>query len=610
MTYTHLVSKKSKSSIHFHFRSIIPKDLISYFNEKTVFQISLIGVRNCESLLLSLRLKRIVQQIYSDIRSGMKNLSLEDIKEILRIEVRKSILHSSHISEGHNEIYDSMRKIESREKIYSREINIRKSLLTNSNEVKESVDKKLQTILESLEITLDKQSLNYKKLRSSFIDLYLLRFKWIKDMMDESGRTDDDFRREVDEKLNMNLFTELIGQTQSQVQQVTVNQEVHTDQKVSSLSKHQSTSISVGIDKFISEKYKLTSKSEMMMRTHIEMLIEEFGDISLGKLDRGMCVKFKDDIRKLPRNRSKIQQYRNLDFHEQVSLNVDEKDRISTTTVNNILGYVSSFMKWSRINGFVEVNFFEGMKLKKQIRQRDERDRFTEKEIKKIFQKHNYIEFTEVENHKYSNYWTPLISVFSGMRLNEICSLYLDNIIQEKVNGRKKIWCFNILEEPDRPDKHLKTLSSKRVVPIHDTLIDLGFIEFVELLKKRHTNRQRLFQELKYGEGSYIRNVSYFFNKKYLPLLGLKTDKKNFHSIRHTVVDHLKQRLVDISFINELVGHHHGNIDLDRYGKGFTTDIIYNKCVKKINYETSHTRGIDFKSLKMDWGKIILNRVW
>ena len=610
MTYTHLVPKRSRSSIHFHFRSKIPKDLISYFNETKQFQISLNNVRNRETLLLSLRLKSIVQQLYSDIRSGMKNLTLEDIKEILRIEVRKSILHSGHVSGGHNEIYDSMRKVESREKIYSREINIRKSLLTNSNEVKESVDNKLQTILESLEITLDKQSLNYKKLRSSFIDLYLLRFKWIKDMMDESGRTDEDFRREVDEKLDMNLFPELVGQTQSQVQQVTVNQEVHTDQKVSSLSKHQSTSISVGIDKFISEKYKLTSKSEMMMRTHIEMLIEEFGDISLGKLDRGMCVKFKDDIRKLPRNRSKIQQYRNLDFHEQVSLNVDEKDRISTTTVNNILGYVSSFMKWSVINGFVEVNFFEGMKLKKQIRQRDERDRFTEKEIKKIFQKHNYIEFTEVENHKYSNYWTPLISVFSGMRLNEICSLYLDNIIQEKVNGRKKIWCFNILEEPDRPDKHLKTLSSKRVVPIHDTLIDLGFIEFVDLLKKRHTNRQRLFQELKYGEGSYIRNVSYFFNKKYLPLLGLKTDKKNFHSIRHTVVDHLKQRLVDISFINELVGHHHGNIDLDRYGKGFTTDIIYNKCVKKINYETSHTRGIDFKSLKMDWKKIITTRVW
>jgi integrase len=619
MTYTHLVPKRSKSSIHFHFRSLIPKDLISYFNERNQFQISLNSVKNGETLLLSLRLNTIVQQLYSDIRTGMKKLTLEDIKEILQIEVRKSILHSGHVSGGHNEIYDSMRKVKSLEKVYSKEINIRKSLLTEPNEVRESVDKKLQTILESLEITLDKQSLNYKKLRSSFIDLYLLRFKWIKDMMDESGRTDDDFRREVDEKLNMSLFTELteqeihsklqvsesiLGSSRTLVnEQVTVNQEV-------SLSKHQSTSISKGINKFISEKYKLTSKSEMMMRTYLEMLIEEFGDISLGKLDRGMCVKFKDDIKNLPKNRSKIQQYRDLDFHEQVLLNVDEKDRISTKTVNNILGYVSSFMEWSVINDLVEKNFFKGMKLKINVSQRDERDRFTENELKKIFQKHNYIEFTEVENHKYSNYWSPLISVFSGLRLNEICSLYLDNISQVKCNGRGKRWCFNILEESERPDKHLKTKSSRRIVPIHDTLIDLGFIEFVELLKKRHTNRHRLFQELKYGEGSYIRNVSYFFNKKYLPLLGLKTDKKNFHSIRHTVVDHLKQKLVDISFINELVGHHHGNIDLDRYGKGYTTDIIYNKCVKKINYETSHTRGIDFKSLKMDWGEIITTSVW
>ena len=196
------------------------------------------------------------------------------------------------------------------------------------------------------------------------------------------------------------------------------------------------------------------------------------------------------------------------------------------------------------------------------------------------------------------------------MRLNEICSLYLDNIIQVKGNHREKRWCFNILEEPDRPDKHIKALSSRRIVPIHDTLIDLGFIEFIELLKKRHTNRKRLFQELKLSEGSYIRNVSRFFNRRYLTKLGLKTERKTFHSLRHTVIDHLKQQGIDVSFINELVGHSSGNIDLDRYGKGYNSDILYNKCVKKILYQTSHMRGIDFKSLKIDWEKIITTRVW
>jgi hypothetical protein len=57
MTYTHLVPKRSKSSIHFHFRSKIPKDLISYFNETKQFQISLNNVRKRETLLLSLTLK-------------------------------------------------------------------------------------------------------------------------------------------------------------------------------------------------------------------------------------------------------------------------------------------------------------------------------------------------------------------------------------------------------------------------------------------------------------------------------------------------------------------------------------------------------------------------
>jgi integrase len=267
-------------------------------------------------------------------------------------------------------------------------------------------------------------------------------------------------------------------------------------------------------------------------------------------------------------------------------------------------------MKWCVINGYVDLNFFEGMRLKKLIRMRDERDRFEERELKQIFQKQNYIEFTEVEKGKWEYYWCPLISTFSGMRLNEICSLYLDNIILVKGNHREKRWCFNILEEPDRPDKHIKTLSSRRIVPIHDTLIDLGFIEFVELLKKRHTNRKRLFQELKLSEGSYIRNVSRFFNRRYLTKLGLKTDRKTFHSIRHTVIDHLKQQGIDVSFINELVGHSSGNIDLDRYGKGYNSDILFNKCVSKILYQTSHTRGIDFKSLKLDWGKIITTRVW
>ena len=80
------------------------------------------------------------------------------------------------------------------------------------------IDQKLEDIFQSLDINFDKQNLNYKKLRKSFIDLYILRFEWIKELINESGKTDDDFRREVDKKLSFNLFPELLLESKDEIQ--------------------------------------------------------------------------------------------------------------------------------------------------------------------------------------------------------------------------------------------------------------------------------------------------------------------------------------------------------------------------------------------------------
>ncbi len=624
MKESHLIPRKWGNTLHYDFRHRVPADLVEYFGGKRQFQISLNNVSNNETILVSRYLKNLLLKLFSDIRSGMKDLNLEDIKEILRTEVRKSILHSGHVSEGHNEIYDSMKKVESLEKVYSREINMRKSLLTEPKEVRESVDNKLQLILFSLDITLDQHSPNYKKLRSSFIDLYLLRFKWIKEMMDESGRTDDDFRREVDEKLKMNLFPELTEKLTPIIENfvpeptqpyrierpVSDNSRNEDNQiiKKSNLSTLQSIPISKCIEKYFDDKVEgdLRIKSEREVKHSLNLLIEEFGDIPIGTIDIEKGTKFKTDIKNLPTNRNKLPKFRDKSFHELMNLNIKNEEKISVVTFNKHIQYVSSFMNWCVIHGYSDVNPFKGMKQKVKTQPRDQRDRFTEQELKQIFNKDNYLYYTAVRDGRWENYWVPLISVFSGMRLGEICPLYLDNIKELKGNSRKKRWCIDILEEPERPDKKLKTLSSRRVVPIHDTLIELGLIEFIELLKKKFPERERLFQELPYGENSYNRNVSRFFNTRYLPKLGIKTSKKNFHSFRHTVSDHLKQKGVEPHFINELLGHSSGNIDLDRYGKGYNPDILFNKCVNKVVYETSPKRGIDFKSLKLNWEKLII----
>ena len=595
MKNLNIIPKRKKSS--YLLRTTIPKDLVDTFGGRTRFHISLKNVSNKERLLVSIYLKSLTKELFQDIRMGMKSLSVDDIREILKVEVRKSILHSHQVNLGTNK-YDPEKVEDSLKSVSSKEEKMKQKLKDDLKSYEGMLDEKLEKILNSLDIEYDNKSVNYRQLRRYFIDLYLLRFDFIRSLINETGRTDDDFRIEVEEKLKVHLFPEFSEQTISRdpIEPIPILQQ-------EPLTSHQKTPLSVGIENYIDEKGSIRIRSINEVKHSLNHLIEEWGDIPIGSVTREMTTKFKGHIRKIPRNRKKNPEYRDKDFHELVEMNL--KDTISTTTVNKHLGYCSSFYDWSINHGYSDINPFKGMKLKKEVRTRDERDRFTELELKKIFGKENYIHFTNIEKGRYELYWTPLIGLFSGLRLGEITSLYLDNIKEISGNHREKRWCFDILEEPEREDKHLKTLSSRRIVPIHDILLNLGLIEFIELLKKKDPSRERLFQELKISEGSYNKNVSTFFNNRYLPNLGLKTNKKNFHSFRHTVSDHLKQKGIEPHFVNELLGHSSGNIDLDRYGKGYNPSILYNKCVKKISYQTSEKRWIDFKSLKMDWEKII-----
>ena len=601
MKHPHLSPRKSGKKTYFHFRVRIPLDLISTFGGRKEFQISLKDVRNGETLMVSVSLQTLIAQLFNDIRKGMNTLTLEDIREILKVEVRMSIKHSHRVHLGTNK-YDPEKVESSLNFVSSREEKMKQKLKDDLKTYEGMLDEKLEKILLSLDIEYDNNSINYQRLRRHFIDLYLLRFEFIRNLINETGRTDDDFRLEVEEKLKVELFPELKLHLTPVIENY-APEPTQPYQVEKPLTSHQLTPLSVGIKNYIDEKGDIRPVSFLEITHSLNLMIEEWDDIPIGSLTREMTTKFKSHIIQLPKNRNKLPEYKDKDFHQLVEMNV--KDTISTTTVNKHFTWCSSFYDWSINHGYSNINPFKGLKIKRKIRPRDERDRFTELELKKIFGKETYIHFTNIEKGKYELYWTPLIGVFSGLRLGEITSLYLDNIREIKGSHRENRWCFDILEEPNRPDKHLKTLSSRRIVPIHEIILDLGFLHFIDLIKKKDPKRKRLFQELKYHSGNYNQNVSRWFNTKYLPSLGLKTKEKNFHSLRHCVADTLKQKGVEPHFINELLGHSSGNIDLERYGKGYNPDIIFNKCVKKIAYQTSHTRYIDFLSLKVDWNKII-----
>ena len=134
----------------------------------------------------------------------------------------------------------------------------------------------------------------------------------------------------------------------------------------------------------------------------------------------------------------------------------------------------------------------------------------------------------------------------------------------------------------DSEDKSIKTHAGNRIVPLHPRLLKLGFLNYVQQI--RNGDHQKLFPNLKKMVSTgYGTLISRWFDR-YLKRLGIKKKGKNFHSFRHTVVNHLTSKQVYEPFIKELIGHSHGTLTMDVYGGRKPLEVLLNECVVKLDY--------------------------
>ncbi len=139
----------------YYFRSYIPVDLNEHFGGLKEFRISLKCAIKSRSIRTSKILDKIVSGIFDEIRQGMKSLDIDDIKEILKIEIRKQILHAHHVDLGTNKWSDAGVE-KSLESVEKKDSNLREILKDDLKSYLKQVDYKMKVILESLNIKIEK----------------------------------------------------------------------------------------------------------------------------------------------------------------------------------------------------------------------------------------------------------------------------------------------------------------------------------------------------------------------------------------------------------------------------------------------------------------------
>lgn len=301
----------------------------------------------------------------------------------------------------------------------------------------------------------------------------------------------------------------------------------------------------------------------------LDLWIDAFGDIPLKLLGKAEAREFKQLVLKLPSNLNK--RFKGISVRDIDFTSIPDDKKLSIKSINIEIGYMRAFINWAIQNGYYEsANPFIGLALKETIRAEEKRHSFSEDQLKAIFGTPIY-KGCKFGNHihdrfisgstiiKDSYYWIPLIALYSGARMQEICQLYVQDIKQSE-----DIWYFDF--NADGKDKNLKNLSSKRKTPIHSELIELGLLNHFQ--KQKEKGESRLFSDLALSSDGTYSNA---FSKKFNYLLKrfkIKTDRTSFHSFRHTFIDALREANVPREVRQALVGHLNTYSAHDSYGSG------------------------------------------
>ncbi|HCE1798259.1 TPA: site-specific integrase [Vibrio parahaemolyticus] len=331
------------------------------------------------------------------------------------------------------------------------------------------------------------------------------------------------------------------------------------------------------LDAYTDSRIKLgKSKLKNIQQDHelLTRVLHLIGFDDLNELDRSGAENVRDALSYYPTNAKKHSEFSGLTGYDVIFKNAalpKPKPCLSLTTVKGIIEKFSTFLNWSKAHGYVKDNVFYRLP-KKSEKGGKKRLCFSDQHLAAIFKMKDY------KSHSYLHpyyYWVPLLGRYTGARLNEICQLTIDDILQ--VDG---VQCLKIWDNVE--GQSVKNTSSIRLIPIHNELIAKGFLAFVNSKTKG-----RLFPELPLIKGYYSHNASKWFQRRRDSLgLGKGLDA---HSFRHTFINELKQLGVSKEIIECIVGHRHNSESFDTYSEQYRPRILA-PVVNMI--DTSHTEHI------------------
>lgn len=329
------------------------------------------------------------------------------------------------------------------------------------------------------------------------------------------------------------------------------------------------------VGKFIEAKEHKWSVSTQKNYAIIFRVIKEIcgEDTPVEKIDHDFCVSVWHTLRGLPAHLQKHPATRGKPIADAITIARDlGLPPINPATINSHLNKLGAVIRFGSKKGWITGDPMDDIEEMDPVPADEKRDPFTIPQLNQIFACEPWALGAQATGRP-SRYWAPLVALYTGARLSEICGQQVDEMIEER-----GVRAFYFRHRPG--DRHIKSGKSRKV-PVHPELIRLGFWDFVEQARK--SQRRMLFPDvsrdrlLKWGD-----STSKWF-ARLVDKLELKGRLLSLHSFRHTFEDALKEvDLHDTPVGNIITGRWSPGVSKD-YGSKYTPTKLAS-AIAKVSY--------------------------
>ncbi|MAS43224.1 MAG: hypothetical protein CML46_19955 [Rhodobacteraceae bacterium] len=279
----------------------------------------------------------------------------------------------------------------------------------------------------------------------------------------------------------------------------------------------------------------ISNRTVQEWNTALRRFCDVHGDMEIEQIARSHVLAFRDALRKLPSRPPRFVIARPVD--EQIKwAEKNDHCRLSDTTVAKQVTALSVVLDFAFRETDLIVhrtqweNPCAGIKSRRDGRHPSSRKPFSNEQVKEIFEHHARLP------KRASDYWVPLVLYYTGARLTEIAQLLARDVIFEGATPHIRITLDDqsLIRQQygAEHEKRLKTRYSERLVPLHDELIEIGFVDYATSIKR--SGELFLFPDLEHDKGeSRARNMSRRFHRKMRRLGAIGEEDEVLHSFRH-----------------------------------------------------------------------------